>query len=379
MTYPYEPMDAPALTSPDDSGWQQRLRVALQHSLGLTDDNTLLVVWDGRSPRGLVDDLLSVGSTVARTASLVHYVPTSRLPQSRLCYFAQAALGETRQLPEPVAAAMAGADRIVLVLSDLEVLFSARVGAIADSDRRLIMFPYSDIPGIRRLLPASADEADALAEFTTAIGGLVAEAHTARVTSPAGTDLTWAFGPDFTCIYGGRASRGEIQILPGGQVSRMPREGTANGTVVIDRTIAHGDYKALTEAITLTVREGYVVDIQGGEDASYLASFLAGLDDPAAYHLTELGVGLNPRCHHTGTNAPAEDTHALGTCSFALGCDSHLGGVVGARVHIDMTMHQPTVEIDGRTLIGGGRFADIPEEAQRHLSRLEQSFAAEPS
>lgn len=333
--------------------WRSQLETMFRTSLGLTADDALLIVWDGLTERGLVEDLLAVGREIAADAAVAHYLPQTALPLSRYCYFAMAALEPTVQLPTAVAGALATADAVVFVLSDLEVLFSAAVGEAATRGR-VLMLPYADRASAQRLLPSGSAEAEALQNLTVLVGEHVRAARTAHVTSPAGTDLRLEFGTDSTCVYGGRRSSGEVQILPGGQVSRMPAEGTANGRLVIDRSIAHGRYRALDEPIELLVEDGYVTGVAGGAEAAYLTEFLDGLGHPGGRHLTELGVGLNPRCDLVGVNAPAEDTHAIGTCSFALGCDTHLGGVVAAPVHVDMTMHVPTVTIEDVVLIRDG-------------------------
>ncbi len=356
-------------------GWATQLEAVLTAGLGLRAGQSLVVVWDGLTPRQLVDDIADVASGIAGEVVVAAYRPRVSLPLSRYCYFTQAAMAPTLQLPASVIGAMREADAIVLALSDLEVLFSSEVREISGQGHQIIMLPYTDRAAARRLLPRSIAEVQALAGLTDAVGAIVRAAHTAHVRTPAGTDLTLEFGSDSTCVYGGRASAREIQILPGGQVSRMPAERTAQGVVVVDRTIAHGDYKALTESIRLTVHNGYVTDIDGGREADYLRGFLASLDDPEVYHLTELGVGLNPRCDKIGVNAPAEDTHAIGTASFALGCDSHLGGEVRAPVHIDMTMRAPTVAVDDLRLMVDGRISDELRARRPEVAVLEQAYA----
>jgi hypothetical protein len=66
--------------------------------------------------------------------------------------------------------------------------------------------------------------------------------------------------------------------------------------------------------------------------------------------LTELAVGVNPKCKFSGIGAPAEDTHVLGCVSLALGCDVHVGGSHVGPAHIDMTMRYPSITVDGKQL-----------------------------
>jgi leucyl aminopeptidase (aminopeptidase T) len=123
---------------------------------------------------------------------------------------------------------------------------------------------------------------------------------------------------------------------------------------VIDRSVNAPHFTQLSGPIDLRVEDGVVVDISGGADAQELSRWLASLDDPHVYNLTELGIGTNRRCHLAGVAAPCEDTHTLGCVSFALGADVHLGGVVSAPCHVDMTMRAATLELDGRRLVDAG-------------------------
>jgi len=150
---------------------------------------------------------------------------------------------------------------------------------------------------------------------------------------------------------------GQMLFLPAGNVARVPDEGSANGVLVIDRTVCANDYKELREPITIEVVAGNAVSITGGMEAKLLREFLKDQGDPRAYHLTELAVGTNPLCRLSGVGAPSEDTHVHGTVSFALGCDVHLGGTTPGPAHVDMTMRFPTLISDGTVVTDQGRLA----------------------
>ena len=49
-----------------------------------------------------------------------------------------------------------------------------------------------------------------------------------------------------------------------------------------------------------------------------------------------------------------EDKKAAGTAHVALGMNTDTGGTVASRTHIDGVMRNPTVVVDGRTLVSDG-------------------------
>jgi 2,5-dihydroxypyridine 5,6-dioxygenase len=212
-----------------------------------------------------------------------------------------------------------------------------------------------------RMLPTSHEEVEHQAQLVRVCGARFDAARSAHVTSAAGTDLHLLLGQWQTRLHLGIAPPGGLQVLPAGQITRVPNDNSANGVVVIDRSIADGDYRALTEPVILHVKSGKVVSIEGGLEAEKTRLFLERLDDERVYHLTELAIGTNPRCRFAGVGGPAEDTHTWGTVSLALGCDVHIGGGVPGPVHIDMTMLSPSLALDGIEIVRQGRLlVDTP-------------------
>ena len=211
-----------------------------------------------------------------------------------------------------------------------------------------------------RLLPNSYEEILALQTDSKKYFELLNNAKHARITSEKGTDIQMELGQYKTNCSGGVIEKGSgfvggMEILPAGQVSRVPNKGSANGVVLIDRSIGAYEYSPLHEVIKLKVEKGLVTNIEGQREAKRLRKFIDDLEDPNLFNLTELGIGINPKCRFTGEAAPAEDTHTRGCVSVALGCDVHLGGEVQAKVHMDSTVWFPTLELDGKIVVKEGK------------------------
>jgi leucyl aminopeptidase (aminopeptidase T) len=89
----------------------------------------------------------------------------------------------------------------------------------------------------------------------------------------------------------------------------------------------------LYDHVTITVKKGQVVDVQGGMAASKLRQILESLHDEKAYNYAEFGIGLNPEARLCATNL--EDLGRLGNCHVGIGSNFAIGGKVLAPNHID--------------------------------------------
>lgn len=176
-----------------------------------------------------------------------------------------------------------------------------------------------------------------------------------RVRSAAGTELRLSIaGREAHGRKGGIYRRqGEWGNLPCGEAFVAPVEGTAQGVYVVDAS--HGGVGAVDEPIRLSVRDGRVSRIEGGEAASRLAATLDSVGDPRAYNVAELGIG----CNHGATicGITLEDEKALGSCHIALGSNEFFGGTVSVGIHLDGVLRDPTIRVDGETILEGGRLA----------------------
>ncbi len=182
-----------------------------------------------------------------------------------------------------------------------------------------------------------------------------------RITNPGGTQLT-------ASIEGRRANReiwsrepGQASGAPGIEVNVPPLEGTAEGTLVVDASIA--TLGLIRTPLRLTVESGRATKIQGGDQARELTQLLGSAKDPRVYAIAEIGIGLNPQGRVTGNII--EDESTFGTAHVALGNNTAHGGMNPAPIHLDMVFFAPTIEVDGQVLVAPG----IPAmPSTRHLS-----------
>jgi 2,5-dihydroxypyridine 5,6-dioxygenase len=118
------------------------------------------------------------------------------------------------------------------------------------------------------------------------------------------------------------------------------------------------------------VREGHVVDIQGGLDAKLMAEWLrdgeASAGDRDPYAVSHLGWGMNPQALWYGIalngDVPEVSRAAArtfpGNFLFSTGPNSQGGGKRTTRGHYDVPMRDCTIELDGKRVIERGRIVD---------------------
>lgn len=248
--------------------------------------------------------------------------------------------------PKPVAEAMKTADVVIAPTSKSITHTLAKKEAYERGTR------VATLPGITEeifIRTMNADYEEILA-LTNKIADILDNGSTVRITTNLGTDLEFS-------IEGRKAKRstgiyrkpGECGNLPGAEAYIAPVEGTANGVVVIDGSMA--GIGILRDPIKLTIREGFVEKIEGGDEAKKLEEILSKYGKEAK-NIAEFGIGTNPKARISGNIL--EDEKVFGTVHIALGSNYDFGGKVKAPIHLDGIVKEPTVVIDGKYLFRNG-------------------------
>jgi len=192
-------------------------------------------------------------------------------------------------------------------------------------------------------------------------GELLKRARSLRVTSRAGTDVEMKIGqyPVIT-QYGYTDTRGRWDHWPSAFLYTWPNEGSTNGRVVLDR----GDFvwplnRYLETPIHLTVREGYIRSIEGGEDATLLREQMASFRDPEAYAVSHIGWGVDSRAEwdtlrHLPASVGTDPRSFAGNVQFSTGPNTEAGGKRHTIAHFDMPMRGCTLTLDGQAVTRDG-------------------------
>jgi leucyl aminopeptidase (aminopeptidase T) len=174
----------------------------------------------------------------------------------------------------------------------------------------------------------------------------------ARLTSPAGTDITIGLeGRKGLSDTGQLMNKGSGGNLPAGEAFIAPMEGTSQGTLVFDGSLA--GWGKLASPVKMHIARGKVISIEGGQEADWLRQALMPCGEPGL-NLAELGIGTNPKAKLTG--AVLEDEKVLGVVHLALGDNKGFGGQVEAGIHLDGLVLNPTLWLDGRLVIDAGKY-----------------------
>jgi leucyl aminopeptidase (aminopeptidase T) len=172
----------------------------------------------------------------------------------------------------------------------------------------------------------------------------------AALTSPAGTDLTFAITRMKGFADTGLALEpGQCANLPGGEACVSPLPDTMNGTLVIDGSCP--EIGPLTDAISVSIKNGCIHRISGGKDAEKLRKILQAHGKPAKT-VAEVGVGVNPNAVLTGNSL--EDEKVMGTAHLAFGNNLSYDGKIGVPCHVDGILLKPTLTIDSKVVVENG-------------------------
>jgi leucyl aminopeptidase (aminopeptidase T) len=249
--------------------------------------------------------------------------------------------------PATVAAAMLAAD-IVLAPTIQSISHTEARKAATDAGARV-----ASMPGVTGEMLARVMGADMrlLRKRGTQLARELGAAAEARITCPRGSDLRMGLEDRTAIVDAGQLNkRGAFGNIPCGEAFVAPVEGTGEGSLIVDGSIA-GIGKVGTP-VKLDVEAGHLTTASG-PDGARLMNMLVEEGGPEGTNLAELGIGTNEAAMLTGSIL--EDEKILGTAHVAFGASKAIGGTVQTEVHLDCVVLEPTVEVDGETIVRAGK------------------------
>ena len=253
-------------------------------------------------------------------------------------------------------------------------LFTRWLKDVMDGGTRVLMIIDAPDDLEQLMAPRGLKEACKHAE------SLYKKTKSVRVTSKAGTDLTYHCGEYPVMTQWGYADeRAHFDHWGGGHIHTFPNEGSARGTVVLQP----GDIVILpycryvADPVKLEIREGHIVKVEGAMDAKLMRDWLEDGKSSAAdrdpYAVSHLGWGMNPQALWYGIalhgDTPERHRAAArtfpGNFLFSTGPNTQGGGRRNTRGHYDVPMRDCTVELDGRKVIEDGRIVDAGMKVSR--------------
>lgn len=251
--------------------------------------------------------------------------------------------------PAPVAELMKGFDVVMAPTGKSLTHTGARRAACAAGAR------VATLPGIQEATMIRCLGADyyAIADRTNKVTDLLTRGNRVHIVTEAGTDLSFSVkGIDAIASTGLVHEKGGFGNLPSGEAYLRPLEGTAEGTLVVDGSMAGiGNLMASGETIRIEISGGYAGTISGGPSADRLRDML-GAVGREAFTVAEFGVGTNDAAQIIGNIL--EDEKVMGTIHIAFGNNMSMGGKVDVPIHLDGIVRNPTVEVDGKLIMERG-------------------------
>jgi leucyl aminopeptidase (aminopeptidase T) len=179
-----------------------------------------------------------------------------------------------------------------------------------------------------------------------------------RVTSPAGTDVTFSLAgraimvgdsivPEPRDDGSPRVFSDGGRMFPDGEVYCCPLEDSVNGRIVIDRWMQ--GIGLLSAPIVWEMADGVCAGISGGAEAAALQRMIDEQGDEYSRRIGEFALGTNPAARREG-NPHREGKKVLGSCHFALGTGTVCGGIYQSSLHLDGVLSSPSIEVDGEPL-----------------------------
>lgn len=217
----------------------------------------------------------------------------------------------------------------------------------SDTGVRIASLPGITIEMMERTLSADYDQ---IAVRSDKIAELLSNKKEIILTSLAGTTLSFSAQGRLAIADTGKLDQlGSFGNLPAGEAFLAPVEGTTQGTLVIDGSLA-----GITPdmPITIEIVNGKAIKISGGKAAEKFEAAMREVGEKA-FVVAELGVGTNEKARVQSDILEAEK--ALGTCHVAFGDNASFGGTNDVQFHSDGLVLKPTLVCDGQSIIRGGR------------------------
>jgi len=310
---------------------ERSIKIALTDCLGVKPQETVLIVTDDQKieTAGL---FYKYAQGYAREVTLACMVPRQNNGQ---------------EPPLAISRMMRAVDVIFMITSKSLSHTQSRRQASASGAR------IASMPGVNKDMIVRTLCADhrAIKKSGEKLSRIVSRANGVRITTKAGTDLSFSIkGRRALPDHGIIPYKGGFTNLPAGEVYLAPVEGSANGLLVIDGSIA--DIWPIKNPIKIAIANGFAVGVGKGQQAEELWQIISA-HGQNGLNVAEFGIGINPRAKITGN--VLEDEKVLGTIHIAFGDNSGFGGRVKVPSHQDGIVKDPNVWLDGKQLMKNGK------------------------
>lgn len=207
----------------------------------------------------------------------------------------------------------------------------------------------------------------ALEKFMARLIDLTIKAKHVRVTSPAGCEVEFNQVPGRKPTFEvGYADTPGAHMQPG-QIAWSPELDSINGVIIFDGSIVPPLLGVLKERVALHIRNGTIVNVEGGSEALVYQKWLKSFEHPQMQRLAHISYGVHPNAKLSGDIV--EDERIWGATEWGIGNVGPFlvpGGISGPS-HSDGICLNSSVWLDGIQILDKGRFihAELKELAKK--------------
>lgn len=290
------------------------------------------------------EEFLSIGDEPSREIGMAFW-EVARDMKAESIYVEIIPRSTHAEEPPPPVAAMMREVKVIVAPTSKSLSHTAARKAACEAGARVATLPAITKDVLIRGLSA---DYQTIAEKTKALAAIITEGKSAHISSDTGTDLTMSLdGRKGLADTGIVHKPGDFSNLPAGEAFVAPVQGSSEGVLVVDGSMA--GVGVIKELIKVTIRNGEAVEIQGSEVLQQIMEKY-GKD---ARNVAELGIGTNDKVRLSGS--VLEDEKVLGTVHVALGDNSTFGGDVSVPVHLDGIIRNPVLTVDGKVVVKDGQ------------------------
>ena len=261
---------------------------------------------------------------------------------------------------EPLAAALCACD-VWIEFNHQWLLYSTPFERASQNNPRLRCMCLVDFDEDLMIRTIGHVETPRLQVFMRKVAELTRNARTMRVTTPAGCDVAFEIDPaHYVACDCGDASFPAVHMLTG-QINVVPRFGSIQDTIVFDGSVTPPFGHAPRTPIRLTVKDGVIQRVDGGEEAAVYEKYLRDFQDPGMLKMAHISYGFNPGARLTGNIV--EDERVWGATEWGIGYVSHIDAPPcgqDAVSHSDGICLNSSVWQDGVQIMDEGRIV-LPE------------------
>jgi leucyl aminopeptidase (aminopeptidase T) len=314
------------------SKMQAATRIALVDYLGLTEDETLLIITD-EPLKDIALDFFDTAKKMGCETILLEMTPRQF---------------NGEEPPDAVAEIMKAVDVVIVPTS------RSLTHTKAKREASKLGVRIATMPGITRetLIRCLAADPKKLVERTQVLFSRMRGMKEVYVETKIGTELTIPIRRrKIIQSTGVLRNIGDSGNLPSGEVYVAPIEDTVSGTVVFDGSIA--GIGLLNDHVRVEIKKGMIKHISGGKEAKQFEEMLKAVGSDKAFAVGEFGMGTNDAATICGDIL--EDEKVLGTVHIAFGNNLAMGGHIKVPIHVDGLITKPDVYFDKKQVMKFGK------------------------